>query len=507
MMLDMRKCKIRWDKEHYIPRKVYGFETVTQKGTPKAIAEKFLKENVEVLKITAPLKNLKFERTIESLGASTVLFQQNFKGMPIHGAWVAIHINSKKRIFMVKNDTVPATKLSQKISKAKAGFLSSKKIDDLIKKKIRDQGTLDGIIKKESMIYALKGDLRQAWKIRYGTKKPAASWILFIDKETGKIIEERNVLKKINGKGRVFRPNPVVTLNRDDLYDRMDKDQTILNKAYRTISLKALNPGGYLKGPFVDTGATSNRAKSASYQFKYARKDDRFEEVMVYYHIDTVQRYIQSLGFKGNRSILDRPIKANVHGGYDDQSYYDPSPGKKDLTFGDGGVDDAEDADVILHEYGHAIQDAIVPGFGQSPEGRAMGEGFGDYLAGSFFYRLKEEARKVKIAEWDAKGYAGGPYECLRRLDSSKHYPEDMEGEEHVDGEIWSACLWKIRKLLGRMRADTIILESHFYLNQYADFQDGAEAIIMANDNLFNGWRSRALTRIFKERGILESNM
>jgi hypothetical protein len=101
------------------------------------------------------------------------------------------------------------------------------------------------------------------------------------------------------------------------------------------------------------------------------------------------------------------------------------------------------------------------------------------------------------------KGYQGGPQECLRRLDSGKHYPEDMEGEEHSDGEIWSACLWKVRKLLGRKKADTVILESHFYLNQYADFEDGAEAIIMAENNLFNGWRIKALTKTFKERGIL----
>jgi hypothetical protein len=117
------------------------------------------------------------------------------------------------------------------------------------------------------MIYALKGDLRQAWKIKYGTKNPAASWIVFIDKESGKIIEERNVIKKINGKGKVFRPNPVVSLNRDDLYDQQDEDQNIFNKAYRTISLKELNSGGYLKGPYVDSGTTSGRAQSPNYQF------------------------------------------------------------------------------------------------------------------------------------------------------------------------------------------------------------------------------------------------
>jgi hypothetical protein len=34
------------------------------------------------------------------------------------------------------------------------------------------------------------------------------------------------------------------------------------------------------------------------------------------------------------------------------------------LAFGEGGVDDAEDVDVVLHEYGHAIQHDTVPGWG-----------------------------------------------------------------------------------------------------------------------------------------------
>src|SRR3712207_7035090 len=41
------------------------------------------------------------------------------------------------------------------------------------------------------------------------------------------------------------------------------------------------------------------------------------------------------------------------------------SPFTKNVTFGNGGVDDAEDADIILHELGHAIHDNQVPGWGE----------------------------------------------------------------------------------------------------------------------------------------------
>jgi hypothetical protein len=40
-----------------------------------------------------------------------------------------------------------------------------------------------------------------------------------------------------------------------------------------------------------------------------------------------------------------------------------------------------EDAEVIVHEYGHSVQDNQVPGFGSTPDAGAIGEAFGDYLA------------------------------------------------------------------------------------------------------------------------------
>src|SRR5262245_23660762 len=77
------------------------------------------------------------------------------------------------------------------------------------------------------------------------------------------------------------------------------------------------------------------------------------------------------------------------------------SPTTKSLTFGTGGVDDADDAEIILHEYGHAIQDDQIPGFGEPAEAGAMGEGFGDYFAASFFAESKARVLRPTIGNWD----------------------------------------------------------------------------------------------------------
>ena len=119
-------------------------------------------------------------------------------------------------------------------------------------------------------------------------------------------------------------------------------------------------------------------------------------------------------------------------------------------------VDNAEDADVIVHEYGHAIQDGIVPGFGSTPEAAAMGEGFSDYWAGTVNEQVWPVSgpRSACLASWDASSYDSAIPPCLRRLDSTKLYPQSIVGESHDDGEIWSAALWQIHNQLGAALAD-----------------------------------------------------
>jgi hypothetical protein len=144
---------------------------------------------------------------------------------------------------------------------------------------------------------------------------------------------------------------------------------------------------------------------------------------------------------------------------------------------------------VILHEYGHSIQDAQMPGFGATEQGGSMGEGFGDYWAADQTAAASGDQGLLCLAEWDSTSYAPVP-SGLRRLDSAKHFPEDIDGEVHDDGEMWSASLWQIRSAVGRTVANTDILESHFLLTPVSRFRAGAKAIIVA-DTWLNGWHPR----------------
>ena len=89
---------------------------------------------------------------------------------------------------------------------------------------------------------------------------------------------------------------------------------------------------------------------------------------------------------------------------------------------------------------------------GTNLESGSIGEGFSDYLAvvvTSWTTGTPTRTPEACVADWDSVSYARSAPHCLRRLDGTKVYPQDVAGEVHADGEIWSRALWDIRSALG----------------------------------------------------------
>jgi hypothetical protein len=209
----------------------------------------------------------------------------------------------------------------------------------------------------------------------------------------------------------------------------------------------------------------------------------------------------QSLGF----GVWRRPINLGSQDVRIDQWGIDNSSAtdKQDvLRFGKGGVDDAEDAEVILHEYGHAIHYSQSPTFYVSAESDAIGEGFSDYWAVTVADVLAPTPDAACVADWDSVEYTTDVPHCLRRVDTDLHYPEDLDGREHHDGRIWSRALWDIRRVLGHVRADTVILEAQFGFPGTTMADLAARTVSVAGD--LSGKRAAGEVRAaFEARGIL----
>lgn len=309
------------------------------------------------------------------------------------------------------------------------------------------------------------------------------------------------------GTGQVFLPNPVADLGDQSLTDQKDADYPELQPAYHVVTLTNLDGSGYLSGDWANIRSeTGKPAFSSTNTFIYTRDDDRFEQVMAYYWITEAQKYIQNLGFGSTLRPINmesQDVRINQLG-YDNSFSWD----KKDyLRFGKGGVDDAEDAEVILHEYGHAMLDSqSTPfgAFGASLEAGAIHEGFGDYFAVTVSDVIAPTADPTCVADWDSVSYTSSEPHCLRRVDQDLYYPDDLNGRVHHDGQIWSRALWDIRNALGHVVADTIILDAQFSFAPDSSMPAAAQVTVDTAAALYNPGVANQVRQAFVDRGILQ---
>jgi len=394
-----------------------------------------------------------------------------------------------------------------------------------------------GAVRDEQLVAVnIDGEARPAWRVivEQNPHEPVAH---YIDAATGTLLLSQPLFARITAKGRVFDPNPVTKLNDPTLRDQNGSAAAVPDAAYSLVDLLDLNPTGMLAGPnvqIIDTDAPTTPHADASQSLLFDRSQPQFEEVNVYFHIDRSQRYMQSLGYTGARRIVGYAIPVDPHAlsGADNSLYVGSAVrGQGTLYFGDGGVDDAEDSDIVLHEFFHSVQDWIAPSafFGlSSSQSRAMGEGFSDYWAFSSNYEpgLGTGRDPYCIADWDARcfgddssqqcGYPEGA-DCLRRVDGTKTMNDfinaDVSGTEHKNGEIWSSALREIFDALvrrhgvtdGRRMADTLVLESMFGASSDPTYAEIAGKLLDADRVLNNAAHASAICTAFTARLILSS--
>src|SRR5262249_13312463 len=125
---------------------------------------------------------------------------------------------------------------------------------------------------------------------------------------------------------------------------------------------------------FVDPEFPPPTSRKGS--FVFSAKNRKFLDVMAYYHIDRLQQSVPTdLGVSG---AAEYSIKVDPQG----EGGIDLSQGTgAGIAFGEGGVPDATDAMVIVHEYGHALEDSLNPNSNLDDYDCGEAEGFSDFLA------------------------------------------------------------------------------------------------------------------------------
>jgi len=472
-----------------------------QTSLNKKSAENWIQQNSKQLGI---LQDSKFEVKKFKSGntGETYRFQQELGGVPVYQSEIVVHYNKSNKLTYTnteslksieKIDTVPAISEQQAFDTAYQASKSSGEITF-----------------KENKLYVYNTEenkTKLVYRVVIRSFDNPGSWETLVDAKTGEVISIKEIshhyshndgrkkkknkdsepqkLVKATGTGYIYDPDPLSVAKvayGGDYIDNNDATNASLDAARKLVTIPELEfaDGLYkLKGKYAEIrdieAPTTGLFTQSTSDFLFNRNDQGFEAVNAYWHLDNSLRYINEiLGIECVSLYNNGILLFDPHGwnGADNSSY-----GSGRLSFGEGCVDDAEDADVILHELGHGIHDWITNGSLSQVQG--LSEGCGDYWAQSYSRSLNQwqpsDAAYQWVFSWDGHNacWAG------RTTAYTGAYPP-TSSSIHTNGQIWATSLMRIYNRIGKEKTDRAFLEGLALTTSSTNQQNAARAVRQA---------------------------
>lgn len=492
------KDGIKYSQKYRTPLVLSGISDEISGRTPEEKSMNWITSNLELLKVTSTADLIAYA-TRNGAAGSTVRFRQSYQGVPVFLSEIVVHISPKNRVTYVTNTydpTIQSVNTIPSLSDNDALTFAEDHIDARGHKSFTSA---------DLMIYNRGEKTKLIYKVIIEAESPSGSWEVLVDAQTGEIIRAADkacthkgheelampVLPPptpVNGIGNVFIPDPltVAQVSYGSPYsDNSDATNASLDATMTSVTLLDIDFDGVnynLAGPYAEVKDFESPYKGlfsqTSNDFSYNRSDDEFEAVNCYYHIDNSMRYINlTLGttcmpFQYNTGVRYDPSGL---GGADNSHYLG---GSGQIAFGEGGVDDAEDPDVVLHELGHGIHDWLTNGNLSQVDG--LSEGSGDYWAQSYSREVGAWTPADPEYQWQFSWDGHNPFWNGRVTNYGAFYPGGLTGAIHTDGQIWATALMRIYDIIGRVKTDKAFLEGLAMTGSNASQDDAAQAVRQA---------------------------
>jgi len=274
---------------------------------------------------------------------------------------------------------------------------------------------------------------------------------------------------------------------------------------------RSWTPTGYREASTVNLFYLSNVAHDYFYVLG-------FDEAAGNYQADNFGR-----GGRGNDPVLAETLNQSEF----DNAFFNPSidglPPSLVMMVWTRSLphrDSSYDAQVVFHEYTHGVSIRLVGGPDEvnvleGYQSGGMGEGWSDFFALSMTAQPDRDVHTpVPMAAYSTNNYVKG----LRR----HPYTDDMSTNPvtynwvrnstsvHEIGEVWGSALWDAWIELvecygfeaGRERMERLVLEGMALTDPRPTFLDGRDAILLADEVIYDGVHQRVLWNAFARRGI-----
>lgn len=462
---------------------------------------KIIEQNFPLIRKTGT--SLEISHFKESPGGRHFTFTQTYQGIPVYGAGIKANLIPKNRITSLIHT------LADFSTPTNTAF--SYPVAVLEQRMAETEGAFEAQI--TPVFYPSSGTVIPAYQIRAFTHGPVHALEIIVDAGSGTELFRMDKGAYFHpsgvdttGRGRVFLPNPCTrgsVAYGFSFTDDNDNHSPVMESLMDTIPLRDITyEGGVFKleGPYVKITDRASffvpPATSADGDFFFGRDASGFEDVMTYFHVDTFQRIVQALGFK---NLQNKPFELDPHGKADnDQSVFVGNGGNSYILFGDGGVDDAEDADVIIHEYIHALSYDASPETNTGTQRRGLDEGFGDYFAAVYSQMYNQVFGWAEIFNWDGHN----EFWQGRMANSTENYPPT--GSSIYDyGALWASTLMQIRDEIGDSTTNKLALQTLYSLYSQMTLPEAATLFLQADTALYGGIHSEMIIFGFCQRSIM----
>lgn len=490
------------------PAAIYQLSYHAAAATPELMAREYLAVNKNLLGLSqADIQALRLHALRTDAAGTVVRLRQQWKGLPVNkNAEITIHISPDHVIDYVMNGFQYGISVSDITPAISAAAARQRLINH-----INTTSNIDHESSELMVLRHLNTDYL-VFRVNIETDNPAGEWEAYVDAKTGTLLKAEDISnyhheKKpknkplpvakpfrvtVAGTGNVFDPDPLTTALAaygGSYVDGSDANAAVLTAQLKSVTLNdiTLSAGTYsLVGPYAEIRDFEAPSKGlftqASSVFAFDRNADAFEAVNTYYHIDAMMRYLNvTLGMNIHPYQYLGGVRFDPSGlsGADNSHYLG---GSGQLAFGEGGVDDAEDADVIIHELGHGLHDWVTAGGLSQVNG--LSEGTGDYIAGSYSrfkgYWTSADAAYNWTFNWDGHN----PFWGGRVLNYAAVYPTGLVNAIHTDGQIWATANMKIWDDIGRQKADKAFWSGLALTNSSTNQNDAANAVYQAATNM-----------------------
>lgn len=428
--------------------------------------------------ITGPEVELTNVRTLRWGGGTFVQADQTWRGLPVFGGRLVGNYAGDTRLRGIQGRAlaaVPAT--TSAVVSADVAVAHARDVVQML----GTGQTWEPLTQLAVLARDGRGTLVQV--VDVSTAEPLGAWRVFVDATTGDVITWEQRLWTARAEVYASNPNvselvdvelPGVTDSLSNEYTRVSSCTDFDDQQWQCYAVEAqAQPDG--NGDFYFTPDP-------------ASSDDPFCEVQMFWHLDLVSRWFEDqFGFRAMSQFGDpTSIEGIVNFDLQNAFYGDADgDGVLEVAFGQGGgIDYAYDADVVYHEFGHAVFGSVVDsGGGRFDEvGRLVApSGLNEGSADLFAIAITGDPLLGEYAGSSALGDG-----AIRDLEADRHCPTDIYGESHRDGELWASLGWNLiedEELGGIVTAQMVFGALNIW-GEEVTFGAAGEALMEAADDL-----------------------